>query len=354
MSARERAVVVCPGRGSYGKDELGYLARHHADKTAFLDEIDAFRAANGRTSVRALDAAETYKASVHATSENASALIYACALADFADIDRERFDLVAVCGNSLGWYLTLAAGGALAPAAAIEVVDTMGALMQAHGAGGQLVYPVCDADWRPSPERAKAVEDALAAANASGGRAFWSIRLGGTAVLAGDEAGLAGLEAALAPIGERFPFRLARHAAFHTPLLAHVSKMALERLGADLFTAPAIPLIDGRGVIHQPWGGDLEALRAYTFGAQIAATYDFSKSLEIALKEFAPDRLIVLGPGMTMGPPVAQALIRHGWAGLGSKADFIARQKDDPFVLAMGAPDQRAVATRTDMAAAAD
>ena len=29
-AARSKAVVVCPGRGTYNKPELGYLARHHA------------------------------------------------------------------------------------------------------------------------------------------------------------------------------------------------------------------------------------------------------------------------------------------------------------------------------------
>ena len=30
------AVVICPGRGTYTKTELGYLSRHHADKAALL------------------------------------------------------------------------------------------------------------------------------------------------------------------------------------------------------------------------------------------------------------------------------------------------------------------------------
>ena len=36
---------------------------------------------------------------------------------------------------------------------------------------------------------------------------------------------------------------------------------------------------------------------------------------------------------------LAEAL---GWQGIGSKADFLARQEQDPIVLAMGRPDQRA------------
>lgn len=340
--SRETAVVICPGRGVYGRDELGYLARRHADKPAFLDAIDAFRAEHGRRPIRELDAADAYRAADHASSANASTLIYACALADFADIDRDRYDIVAVTGNSLGWYLALAAGGVLSPENAVAVVDGMGARMQADGVGGQLVYPVCDAEWRPSAERGAIVSRALEAATRAGGRAFWSIRLGGMAVLAGDEPGLAALEEALPEADGRFPFRLARHAAFHTPLLAEVSQAALAALPETLFGAPEIPLIDGRGVIHQPWGWDREALHRYTFGEQIVSTYDFSKAVEVAIKEFAPDRLIVLGPGSTLAPPIAQELIAHRWRGLSSKADFAASQAADPFLLAMGKDEQRA------------
>ena len=238
--------------------------------------------------------------------------------------------------------MTLAAAGALAPDAAIELVDTMGALMEREGVGGQLIYPVSDADWRPSAERAAVVEKALAVVNAkAGAEAFLSIDLGGMAVLAGNEAGLEALEAELPPVDDRFPFRLARHAAFHTPLLAHVSEAALGVLGRGLFQRPELPMIDGRGQIWRPYQ-DLTDLRAYTLGAQITTTYNFSKAVEVAVKEFCPDRLIVLGPGSTLGPPVAQELIKHRWQGLASKADFAARQAEDPFVLAMGIEDQRA------------
>ena len=34
-----KAVVICPGRGSYTKTELGYLGRHHADKRELLEEL---------------------------------------------------------------------------------------------------------------------------------------------------------------------------------------------------------------------------------------------------------------------------------------------------------------------------
>ena len=337
---KQSAVVIFPGRGTYGKEELGYLSRHHADKADFIAGVDAWREAQGRTPVSALDGAARYSAARHASSVNASAIIYACALADFADINRERFDIAAVCGNSLGWYLTLAAGGALSPANAIRLVDTMGALMEEQGVGGQLVYPFVDEDWRASRAREKAIGDALHDGRTAGA-AHLSIRLGGMAVLAGDDAGMAAMEKTLPQAEGRYPFRLARHAAFHTPLLQHVSDAALGALPADLFNAPAVAMIDGRGKVWSPHASDVEALHQYTLGAQITETYDFSKSVEVAVKEFAPDRLILVGPGASLGAPVAQELIRHRWRGLTSKADFAARQKEEPFLLAMGREDQR-------------
>lgn len=337
---KQSAVVIFPGRGTYGKDELRYLSRFHSDKADFIAGVDAWREGQGRETVTALDNAERYSAAKHATSVNASALIYTCALADFAAINRDKFDIVAVCGNSLGWYLTLAAAGALNQANAIRLVDTMGALMEAEGVGGQLVYPFVDSDWRESRDNIKAISNALHDGRTEG-QAYLSIRLGGTAVLAGDEAGMAAMEKALPQVEDRYPFRLARHAAFHTPLLKHVSDKAFKTLGADLFEAPQIPMIDGRGAIWSPFSTKLDVLYQYTLGHQIVETYDFSKSVEVALKEFAPDKLILVGPGATLGAPIAQEMIRHQWRGLQSKADFSARQKSDPFLLAMGRRDQR-------------
>ncbi len=336
---KKSAVVIFPGRGTYGKDELGYLARHHSNKTEFITGVDQWREGAGRETISSLDNAKTYSAAKHASSINASAIIYACALADFADIDRDRFEISAVCGNSLGWYLTLAASGALNPANAIRLVDTMGALMEESGVGGQIIYPFVDEDWRASRINEKAIGDAVHAGRTAG-NAFLSIRLGGMAVLAGDEAGIAAMEKSL-PKTQRYPFRLARHAAFHTSLLAHVSSAALEQLGPELFTAPTTPIIDGRGAIWTGAATDTNALHQYTLGQQITETYDFSKSVEVAIKEFAPDVLILAGPGATLGAAIAQELIRHRWLGLTSKADFSAHQKSDPFLLAMGREDQR-------------
>lgn len=337
---KQSAVVIFPGRGTYSKDELGYLGRFHERRRPFIEEIDDWRRSQGRITISDLDEATKFSAATHASSINASALIYACALADFDAIDRTRFEISAVCGNSLGWYLTLAAANALAPPRAIRLVDTMGALMEQHGVGGQLIYPFVDENWAPSRAHERAIGEALHAGRTEG-EAFLSIRLGGMAVLAGNEQGMAAMEKSLPPAEGRYPFRLARHAAFHTPLLAHVSKMALETFDASHFSRPACPMIDGRGQIWTAGATHTDELQNYTLGEQITQTYDFSKSVEIAVKEFCPDVLILAGPGATLGAPIAQELIRHRWLGLTSKADFSERQKREPFLLAMGRDDQR-------------
>ena len=77
---KQRAVVICPGRGTYNKEELGYLQRLHSDKTEIISLIDDYRADQGQIKVTELDGMENYSMRVHTAGENASALIYACAL----------------------------------------------------------------------------------------------------------------------------------------------------------------------------------------------------------------------------------------------------------------------------------
>lgn len=339
---KERVVVVFPGRGSYGASELGYLKRHHSARRDLLDQMDATVAENGGAPASKLDAMTKFSPATHLPGRNASNLIYACALADFAAIDRNKFEVVAVCGNSLGWYMALAAGGALSLANGARVVDAMGGLMEKEGVGGQILYPLTDADWRRDDLQVTRVQKAIQMANRSG-EVFSSIDLGGVAVLAGDNPGLGALMNELPKIDDRYPFRLPRHAAFHTPLMESISAKALCDLPEDMFSQPGTPLIDGRGAVWTPNGTDLSVLHGYTFRTQITEAYDFSKSIEVALKEFAPDRLILTGPGASLGPPVGQILIRHCWKDLQSKADFSALQKKTPFVLAMGREDQRSL-----------
>ena len=338
---RRSAVVICPGRGTYNAAELGYLARNHADKPEFIEMIDNIRREQGQVLISELDNADRFSPSKHGSGDNASLLIYACAMADFMAIDRDKYEIVGVTGNSMGWYLSLAAGGALSLEQGGRLVNTTGAIMTEHGVGGQIVFSVLDDDWRTDPGKANALDAVLQAASEKPGIFLSvSIYLGGMVVLAADDAGLKFLMENL-PKDDRFPFQIRGHSAFHSSLLSHCAEMAVDQYPAYHFKGPDIPLIDGLGNVWMPHASDAAELCAYTLGRQITETYNFSKAVEVAAKEFAPDVFIVLGPGTTMGAPAAQTLIKANWQKLDGKASFKSRQDADPIVLSMGIPEQR-------------
>ena len=342
---KRTAFVIAPGRGSYQSSELGYLTRFHAAKKGYLEALDAFREMAGQTPLSVLDQADRFVLSRHVNGENASLLTAACALGDFADIDQDRFDIVAIAGNSMGWYLSLAAAGALPDEAGWTLINTMGTLMHEKGVGGQILYPVVDEHWQPDPARQDHIATALDEASSAGLRPYISIRLGGTVVLAGSDETITFLKNHL-PTHDRYPMVLSHHAAFHTPLLSFLIPEAKGKLPISLFRQPKFPMIDGEGTIWNPGATHLEKLYQYTLGRQIDTIYNFSKSVEVGLKEFAPDCVIILGPGSTMGAPVIQTMIDLNWFDLTSKDSFKTRQVHDPVVFSMGIEAQRIAVTR--------
>ena len=340
------AVVICPGRGTYTKTELGYLKHHFADR-ALLTAFDRTRAALGQETLSDLDGAASYSVAKHTRGDNASALIYAATLGDFRAIEDVR--VVAVTGNSMGWYSALACSGALTAEAGFEVVNTMGTLMQEAMIGGQMVHPCVGEDWIPDNARKAGLLAKVAEIDGRTDHILGlSIDLGGMLVLAGNDAGLKAFEGEVPPEQGRFPMRLANHAAFHTALQAPVAERGRARLSPTLFSQPKLPMIDGRGAIWWPGATDTHALWDYTLGHQVTATYDFTKAIRIAAREFAPDLFIITGPGTTLGGAVAQSLILGRWRGMGSKSDFQTRQHSAPLLVSMGMDDQRATVTKGD------
>jgi [acyl-carrier-protein] S-malonyltransferase len=338
-----RAVLILPGRGTYNKAELGYLARHHRPRADLIAGFDAQRAAAGQQTVSALDGAKKFNLSHYSRGDIASGLIAASALADVAALAADM-EIVAVTGNSMGWYLALAAGGAVTPQDGFHIVNTMGTLMQAHLIGGQVVYPWMGSDWRTDAARKAALLETVAQIDAQPGQVLrLSIDLGGMLVLAGDAAGLAAFEKAVPQIDGRFPMRLAGHAGFHTELQAPVAALGRAALKDVPFGQPKVPLIDGRGAIWWPGATDPGVLRDYTLGHQVTETYDFTAAIRMAAREFAPDLFIVTGPGGTLGGAVAQSLVACGWRGMASKADFERVQGEAPLLVSMGRADQRAL-----------
>lgn len=338
------AVVICPGRGTYNKPELGYLHRHHAGRMELFREFDAIRAESGQEAVTALDGASRFSVSKYSRGDVASPLIYAASLADAQALAGD-IEVVAVTGNSMGWYIALAAAGALSPENGFRVVNTMGTLMQTHLIGGQLVYPFTGDDWRDDPARKAELLAEVARINALPEHDLaLSIDLGGMLVLAGNEAGLRAFEDAQPIVQERFPMRLVNHAAFHTRLQAPVAQEGRRHLPATLFTQPDLPMIDGRGKIWWPGATDTGALWDYTLGHQVTEPYDFTRAVQTAAREFAPDLFIVTGPGATLGGAVAQSLVLANWRGMSDKESFQALQAQDPFLIALGREDQRPLA----------
>jgi [acyl-carrier-protein] S-malonyltransferase len=337
------AVLICPGRGTYTKTELGSLTRHFPNP-ALLARFDAERARLGQETLTALDTAPAYSVARHSRGDNASALIYACTLGDALALT--GVELVAVTGNSMGWYSALACAKALSPMDGFAVVNTMGTLMHEAMIGGQLVYPFMAEDWKDAPSRrAELLANVAEIGSRAGHDLALSIDLGGMLVLAGNEAGLAAFEAAIPPLQGRFPLRLGNHAAFHTALQAPVAAKGRAALPESLFAQPTKPLIDGRGHVWWPGAATTTALRDYTLGHQVVEPYDFTAAIQTAAREFGPDYFIIPGPGTTLGGAVAQSLIRANWRGLASKVDFQGMQAESPFLISMALPEQRALVT---------
>ncbi len=335
-----RALLVCPGRGSYGRTQLGSLPA----ESPVIRWLDRYRAGLGRPTLSALDRAERFSPRRHLAGEHASLLTFGATAADIEALDPEKVQVVAVTGNSMGWYTALYAGGALDLGGAARLVETMAAYQTDNVIGGQVLYPLVDGDWHPAPEAIQAVERAL---NEPG--IYLSIRLGGTAVLAGDREAVRRLLEFLPPqkrVSRSFPVQIPLHSAFHTPLMAETSRRALVDLADLPFAAPQVPLIAGGGLGFRSWA-DPAAIARYTLDSQVTETYDFSAALRVALGDYGPDVVICLGPGNTMGGPVGQVMAQLGWRGIHSFSDFLdAQRSGSPPVIAMDRPEQRALVTR--------
>ena len=330
-----RALLVCPGRGSYQKAHLGSLQEPHP----VIEALDAYRSELGRPTLSELDAAERYSASRHVAGENASLLTFGYSARDIAQIDAEQVDVVAVAGNSMGFYTALYASGCLSLLEAAHLVETMGAFQRGNVIGGQILYPTVNEEWQPHAESLEAVRTICSETDI-----HLSIRLGGTAVIGASKEGLRRCMERLPKRKQgarEFPIQLPLHSAFHTPLLQETSDLAGEVLKDLPVRAPHTPLIAGDGRIFGQWTSPEDILN-YTLGAQVTDTYDFSLSIRAALGDFAQEVIVLPGPGDTLGGPVAQTMIQLGWRGLRDKQDFLeAQSSETPLLLSMAWPKQR-------------
>jgi len=330
----KRAALVFPGRGSYTAASLGSLPA----EDSLVQRVEELRRGYDLPSLLELDRAQHFEPKVHLSPANASPLIFLTSLVDLAATPDGVEPVVAI-GNSMGWYTALTAVGALSLEDGYRLVQEMSLLQQeplpSDGPGGQVIYPLTGDDWRLDPELRARVDAALAQGD---GDVHPSIDLGGYAVLAGSETGVARLMELLPPtrVGERlYPLRLALHGPYHTPLVTHVARAARERLGDLRWNAPEIALVDGRGTRWSPWSTDPAALRDYTLGEQVTTPFGFATSLRVVLREWAPELLMLPGPGNSLGGICGRAVVAEGYRGIHNRADFEGAQERDGLILSL-------------------
>ena len=112
--SKPTAVLFCPGRGSYGREELGSLGRRlrAGEVRDALEEADTRRREAGHPGILELDAAASFRPSLHLDGRNASELLFFASMAEIEGL-RERYRILAVAGNSLGWYTALCSAGSV-------------------------------------------------------------------------------------------------------------------------------------------------------------------------------------------------------------------------------------------------
>ena len=63
-------------------------------------------------------------------------------------IDKDSYEIVAITGNSMGWYTALALGGAVSFHDGYHLIQFMGSIMEEDTIGGQIIYPIIDKEWK--------------------------------------------------------------------------------------------------------------------------------------------------------------------------------------------------------------
>ncbi len=330
-----RAAVAFPGRGAYGPPSLGTLPADHP----WVRRADELREGMGLEPLSAIDRADRFDPAVHLRPTNGWPLVFLCSLLD-AERIADDHEVVVVVASSTGWYTALAASGALGFDDSFRLVQEMAAAaeapLEASARPAELIYPLTDEAWQPAEGRIAGLREALGAAN--GGSAL-ALDLGAFAIVAGTTDAIDGIAKALPPVqvaDRAFPLRLATADAWHTPLRAAAVEAAAERLADLAWERPNVTLVDGRGVRFTPWSADPAELAGHTLRAQGSTTYDFATSLRVALREYAPDVILLPGPGGSLGAACAQLAVSEGYRGLRSRSEFEAAQAGPaPLLLSM-------------------
>jgi [acyl-carrier-protein] S-malonyltransferase len=330
-----RAAVAFPGRGAYGPSSLHSLPPTHA----WVRRADQLRAEAGLEGLSTIDGAPRFTPAVHLRPSNAWPLTFLASLLD-AERIADDHEVVVVVASSTGWYTALAASGALGFDDAFRLVQEMSSAAEEplpdDAAPAELVYPLTDDAWDRDEARSAALDAALADAGPAAARA---LELGSFSVVAGTAEAIDRIGDALPPIsvgGRSYPLRLSAADAWHTPLRSAAATAATDRIGRLTWDRPNVTLVDGRGVRFTPWSTDPAALAAQSLVSQAEAPYDFARAFRVALREYAPEVILLPGPGASLGAACAQLIVAEGYRGIRSRTEFEAVQAGPaPILLSM-------------------
>lgn len=329
-----RAAVVFPGRGSVTPASLGSLPAGHP----WVGRADELRADLDLPSLASLSAAERFDVAVHLRPANAWPLAFLAGLLD-AERIAEDHEAVVVTGSSTGWYTALAATGVLPFEDALQLVQRMALTAEMplpDGTPAEIVYPLADEAWRTDPAREARV---LAALDGQRDLAHLSLDLGAYAVIGGTSSAIDAVSGALGTLsvaGRAYPLRLPGADAWHTPLRADAAQGAAAELTDLRWSPPSVTIVDGRGQRHTPFSADPGELARYTLEAFPTAGYDLATAVRVALREHAPDVLLIPGPAGSLGAACAHLVVAEGYRGIRSRADFESAQRSDaPVLLSM-------------------
>ena len=330
-----RAAVAFPGRGAYGPGSLGSLPASHE----WVQRADALRGEQELPPLSELDAADRFTPAVHLRPSNAWPLTFLASLLD-AERIADDHEVVVVVAASTGWYTALAAAGALGFDDAFRLVQAMALAAEEPLPEGEqpaeLVYALTSDSWDRDEGRSSAIDRVLAETDDG---AYRALELGSHAVIAGTAGAIERVATSLPAVtvgGRSFPLRLASADAWHTPLRSEAAGSAAASVGDLAWDRPNVTLVDGRGRRWTPWATDARALASETMTGLADAPYDFARAFRVALREYAPDAVLLPGPGTTLGAACAQLIVADGYRGIRTRAEFEATQAGaNPILLSV-------------------
>ena len=330
-----RTAVVFPGRGAYTPASLGSLPAGHP----WVRRADEQRREAGLPPLSELDAMGRFDPSVHLRPLNAWPLVFLASLLD-AERIAEDHEAVVVTASSTGWYTALAAAGVLEFDDAFRLVQRMASAADGSLSDGtppsELIYALTDDSWRVDPTRTAALDGAMAAGD---GRAFRAIDLGAYGVVSGALEAVDRIASAVEPAsvgGRAYPLRLPGGDGWHTPLRRAEAEVAAGDLAGLQWSPPSVTLVDGRGVRFTPWATDPGELARYTLVEHPVTRFDTAGAARVALREHAPEVVLLPGPGTTLGAVCAHLIVTEGYRGIRSRAEFeVAQRSGAPILLSM-------------------